>query len=237
MGDSLPVSSVLNEQSFVPGVFAGIEQLLQLSGAVGLLLLIMLTVVIAISLVKIWQFLATGIFFSRVGNRLEQLAGRYAADADVSATNIASGGPPVAIMQSAISHLQNNQLNSDELTSELKRQLDGYGRTLRTHHKTLELIGSLAPLLGLLGTVLGMIEAFRQMQAAGQSVDPSLLSGGIWQALLTTAMGISVAIPAIAMHTWLENSADNHLGHLADQLNRVLTLSRLGSGWDHDRTA
>ena len=49
---------------------------------------------------------------------------------------------------------------------------------------TLKVIAMVAPLLGLLGTVFGMIDAFQQMEMAGKNVDPSVLSGGIWEALL-----------------------------------------------------
>ncbi|MFW8637362.1 MotA/TolQ/ExbB proton channel family protein [Cribrihabitans pelagius] len=68
----------------------------------------------------------------------------------------------------------------------------------------LELIATIAPLLGLLGTVLGMIAAFQALQAAGSQADPALLAGGIWEALLTTAAGMAVAIPASAALTWFE---------------------------------
>lgn len=58
--------------------------------------------------------------------------------------------------------------------------------------------------MGLFGTVLGMIAAFRAMQDAGQSVDPSVLAGGIWVALMTTAAGLAVAMPLSAILSWLE---------------------------------
>jgi len=86
---------------------------------------------------------------------------------------------------------------------------------LRRGFRPLEVIGSLAPLLGLLGTVLGMIEAFRQLEAAGNKVNPAILSGGIWEALLTTAVGLCVAIPVVAVLNWLERKVD-HLAHEMD---------------------
>ncbi|WP_458792718.1 MotA/TolQ/ExbB proton channel family protein [Yoonia sp. MH D7] len=61
--------------------------------------------------------------------------------------------------------------------------------------RLLDSIAQIAPLLGLFGTVLGMIDAFQALQNAGSSVDPSLLAGGIWVALLTTAAGLAVAMP------------------------------------------
>ena len=58
-------------------------------------------------------------------------------------------------------------------------------------------IGSLAPVMGLFGTVLGMIDVFRRLEAIGGRADVAMLSGGIWVALLTTAAGLLAAIPAI----------------------------------------
>jgi biopolymer transport protein ExbB len=71
--------------------------------------------------------------------------------------------------------------------------------------RPLELIATIAPLLGLLGTVLGMIAAFQALQDAGSRADPADLAGGIWEALLTTAAGMAVAIPASACLTWFES--------------------------------
>ena len=70
--------------------------------------------------------------------------------------------------------------------------------------RLLDNIAQVAPLLGLFGTVLGMIEAFQGLQAAGSAVDPSALAGGIWVALLTTAAGLAVAMPTALLMAWLE---------------------------------
>ena len=75
--------------------------------------------------------------------------------------------------------------------------------------RALDAIAQVAPLLGLFGTVLGMIEAFQKLQEAGNSVDPSLLAGGIWVALLTTACGLAVAMPVSLLLTWFETRIEN----------------------------
>lgn len=78
-------------------------------------------------------------------------------------------------------------------------------------------MAQLAPLLGLFGTVLGMISAFQALQQAGAQVDPSILAGGIWVALLTTAVGLAVAMPTSVALSWFEvrMEADRVLAHKA----------------------
>lgn len=72
----------------------------------------------------------------------------------------------------------------------------------------LNIIGNLGPLLGLLGTVLGMIEAFSDMQSAGGQADPSVLAGGISKALAHTFMGLFLAVPALAAFGVLRTMVD-----------------------------
>ncbi|MEK9713751.1 MAG: MotA/TolQ/ExbB proton channel family protein [Thalassolituus sp.] len=90
--------------------------------------------------------------------------------------------------------------------------------------RPLEVIATVSPLLGLFGTVLGMIEAFQAMEAAGSQVDPAVLSGGIWGALLTTAVGLGVAIPVTLIHSWFERRQENLGLHLLSDTEQVLTI-------------
>jgi biopolymer transport protein ExbB len=76
---------------------------------------------------------------------------------------------------------------------------------LESGFRILDSIAQIAPLLGLFGTVLGMIDAFQALQDAGNSVDPSLLAGGIWVALLTTAAGLAVAMPTSLALTYFDS--------------------------------
>ena len=85
----------------------------------------------------------------------------------------------------------------------------------------LELISTIAPLLGLLGTVLGMIAAFQALQESGSRADPAILAGGIWEALLTTAAGMAVAIPASITLTWFESVVERVRHDLEDIAARV----------------
>lgn len=87
--------------------------------------------------------------------------------------------------------------------------------------RALELIATIAPLLGLLGTVLGMIAAFQTLQHSGNQADPSVLAGGIWEALLTTAAGMAVAIPVSAALTWFETVIEHMRRDVEDAATRI----------------
>jgi biopolymer transport protein ExbB len=88
-----------------------------------------------------------------------------------------------------------------EAASHVIHELERYLNTLGT-------IAAVAPLLGLLGTVVGMIDVFAEIMAQGTG-NASALAGGISQALITTAAGLSVAIPALVMHRYFIGRIDS----------------------------
>lgn len=90
-------------------------------------------------------------------------------------------------------------------------------------------LARVAPLLGLLGTVVGMVELFSDLEAADESLSAAALSGGIWKALLTTAAGMAIAIPALAFHAWLVRRLDRLRVVLEQGVGRVLDRA-LGGG-------
>jgi len=119
----------------------------------------------------------------------------------------------------------NKYLNLQQARDEAYRGARLQAEQLSSHLRILEVIATLAPLLGLLGTVLGMIEAFRAMEAAGEHVNPAILSGGIWQALLTTAAGLIVAIPISVLHSWLERCTERQTQSIQNTIEYAFTLN------------
>ena len=92
----------------------------------------------------------------------------------------------------------------------------------------LEATAALAPLLGLLGTVMGMIRAFRDLESSGAMNDPVLLSGGIWEALLTTAAGLSIAVPVLAALAIFESQIEAHRRAMEETARGLLERSEGG---------
>ena len=89
---------------------------------------------------------------------------------------------------------------------------------------SLEIISQVSPLIGLLGTVIGMIDSFNELELGGSLVDPSILAGGIWTALLTTAMGLIVAIPALVSHYFLEKKINNYYTNIDQLLRKLMAI-------------
>ncbi|MEX0957040.1 MAG: MotA/TolQ/ExbB proton channel family protein [Rhizobiaceae bacterium] len=186
---------------------ASIGFLVGQGGPVVTLLLVLSVFALALSLVKLHQF-----WRERVGSERRAksalhhwLHGRFAdaqraVDNDRSATGAVLG----AAMRMSQAHAT-RQTIEEEMGRIALLRIHGLQRGFRA----LDAIAQIAPLLGLFGTVLGMIEAFRQLQGAGNAVDPSMLAGGIWVALLTTAVGLAVAMPVSLILTWFESRVEN----------------------------
>ncbi|OIO34638.1 MAG: hypothetical protein AUJ70_00660 [Candidatus Omnitrophica bacterium CG1_02_40_15] len=97
-------------------------------------------------------------------------------------------------------------------------------RQLEKNLRGLAIIGNIAPLMGLLGTVTGMIKAFIKIQELGGRVDASVLAGGIWEALITTAAGLSVAIPTLVAYHYFESKVDNIGAWMKDGAGELLEI-------------
>lgn len=119
--------------------------------------------------------------------------------------------------------LEAGMLSVEDVRTESLRLARGAVAALDGHLRILEVVASLAPLLGLFGTVLGMIDAFQALEAAGRQVNPALLSGGIWKALLTTAAGLAVAIPVSMANSWFERRVEVESAAMLDALERIFT--------------
>ena len=113
---------------------------------------------------------------------------------------------------------------------ELERRGNVELEALRRHIRMLEVIAMVSPLLGLLGTVLGMIESFQELELAGGSANAAVLAGGIWQALLTTAAGLIVAIPAAIAANLFSARVDSVAHQIEDTATALLAADEAREG-------
>jgi biopolymer transport protein ExbB len=130
--------------------------------------------------------------------------------------------PVARVMSASLAVSLDASLDGETARAEVARAGSKEVRGLESWLRGLSAIGHLSPLLGLLGTVLGMIEAFMTVERAGASVSPATLAGGIWEALLTTAFGLTVALPAMAAFYVFEGEVDRIRAEMKDASVRVL---------------
>lgn len=202
--------------------FSAPLELIRLGGPVVAVLGLMSVFGLAIVLLKLWQFTACRV---RERSFIDPALDAWRAGRIDSALETLNErrNPIATTLSTAIRGLRAGADEStvrEEAARVGARELAG----LRSYFRPLEVISNLAPLLGLLGTVLGMIEAFQALQAGGGQVNPAVLSGGIWEALLTTAIGLIVAVPAVVALNWLERIVERLHEDMQDALTRLFTL-------------
>lgn len=122
------------------------------------------------------------------------------------------------------SMLEVRQSRPDRVEAEARRVGSLELQKLEKHVGGLSFVAQAAPLLGLLGTVIGMVELFMGLQGTDTAtVDAAMLASGIWKALLTTAAGLTVAVPALAGYAYLNSRTDRFRLVMRDSIERVLT--------------
>ena len=173
----------------------------------------------------IWKTLA----LARIGAWSGGAATAKAVDAWQSGDDAAAmemvarrGSARARVARSAFEALNAPGFAVEDAEREITRVAKGRLTAARSGLKLLELIATIAPLLGLLGTVVGMIAAFQALQEAGARADPATLAGGIWEALLTTAAGMAVAIPATMALTYFESVVERLRADFEDIATRIL---------------
>ena len=113
----------------------------------------------------------------------------------------------------------NESLDSLELI--LDEKIQSITPSIQVRVKAIKLIATVAPLLGLLGTVIGMIETFQAITLFGTG-DPKLMAGGISQALVTTMLGLIVAAPLLFMHSYAENYSNTIIAFLEEKASGIV---------------
>jgi biopolymer transport protein ExbB len=195
----------------------------QKGGLVMYMLMAMSVYALAVVIFKIVQFRKANIFdrsFIDPALREIKQGDRSRATKTLAGIN----GPIARIMRVTFECVANRDMSQKSKEAEILRVGSGDIRYLESHLRGLEMTASVAPLMGLLGTVIGMISSFSKLSLSGTRVDPTILAGGIWEALLTTAGGLTVAIPALAAHYVLDGVIEKVRATMKDVSVQILAL-------------
>ena len=206
----------------------GINSLLDLGGPVVYILLLLSIYALAVILYKLHVFYKVEFFNNEnlsVSIDLWMSDKKKEAYDQLNETQNPESEVISFTMYQLLKHKNISQKVESDVREEISRlsdeRIDYYSSKL----DSLQVIAAIAPLLGLLGTVFGMIEAFQQMESAGKSVDPSILSGGIWEALLTTAAGLSVAIPIVVVESYFRSLINKFKRNVENGVTKILTAN------------
>ncbi len=183
------------------------------------------------SVVALAIFLERVICFARMrkrGSGLEQkVAEKLKRNNDQEALAIA-GASDSPMGRVLVQAMEVKDHDRETLEAVIAHAADEEVRGLSKYLQALATIGNIAPILGLLGTVIGMMRAFMVIQEMGGKVNAAVLAGGIWEAMMTTALGLSVALPAMVAHSYLLSRVDKYETRLQDgAVTFIKTVSNL----------
>jgi len=130
------------------------------------------------------------------------------------------GSPLGAILATGLANSRFGREIMKESIEEVGRQV---AHDLERYLTALGTISAITPLLGLLGTVVGMIKVFSAIMSQGVG-DPSVLAGGISEALITTAAGLAVAIPSLMFHRYFEGRVDDLVLNMEEESLKLIEM-------------
>lgn len=196
--------------------------LVETGGPVVAILLVLSVFALTVILLKIGRFLWAGVGRYRSVRRADKLwSAGYQSEA---LALVAKKRNPVAkVLAHGMRGLMHHQIDDPRVREDVERVALKELAGLRSLMKAIEAVVQVAPLLGLFGTVLGMIDAFRALQSAGAEADPAVLAGGIWVALMTTAVGLAIAIPAALVLYWLEGIIERERLEMEQAMTSLFT--------------
>lgn len=176
---------------------------------------------LTVAFFKLFQFL-----WYRVGNEdaaFRSAVSRWAAGSRTEALGTVEQSRSAAshIVKYAMGRIAEN-VPEQFVREDVERRALDHLAFMRRHLRILEAVAQLAPLIGLFGTVVGMMEAFQTLQNSGSQADPAALAGGIWVALITTAVGLAVAIPAAFAMYWFEGRLGQEQRLIESAITQVL---------------
>ena len=199
--------------------------LLELGGPVVLILMLFSMAGLAVGLLKIWQFLALRLSATRFIETALNFWQRNEQDKAMGVVDSLSHPVAKVLHTAFLCCKSKSDISMENAREETLRVARAQLEKLRSYLRILEVIAALSPLLGLFGTVLGMIKAFRELELAGSKANPAILSGGIWEALLTTAVGLAIAIPAVVLVNYFDRIIERVRHRMEDAATQVFVSS------------
>jgi biopolymer transport protein ExbB len=203
-----------------------IPELIVTGGPVAFVLVGLSIAATTLTLFKAWQFLSLGVGRHRgLKETVEQLAAGSVPVEQLTAGRTLPASPAARVLRHAAQNLPRFAGNIEAAREDASRVALEELLELRRYLRGIEVIAQSSPLLGLLGTVVGMIQAFSKLEASGAAVNPAQLAGGIWTALVSTALGLILAIVFSIVGAWFEGRVDRERSVMETALSGLFANS------------
>jgi len=192
---------------------------------------VVLWIIMGLSLVGLAIVVERLLYFRRIGVDEDKLLSRVRASVEKGHYDEAMAicdtneSPMSALIKAGIEHRGYSEMEQKEL---LKDAASQETPRLERNISALGTIAHIAPLLGLLGTVTGTMEAFGVLGRFGAVADPSILAAGVSEALITTVGGIVVAVPAVIFYNFLVGKVNLILVKMEYQVNALVLMINAG---------
>ena len=192
-------------------------------GVVGLMICLLSIAAVAFIVEHSLTIRKSTLMPDHVMDELEELIRNGQVDEAIQACESPDNDSMVAqVVQSGLERYKGSEFGFAEYKAAVEEA--GEDQTGRLYRKTevLGLIGAIAPMLGLTGTVLGMIDAFNTIASSEGMAKPDELAGGIGQALVTTLLGLVVAIPSMIAHSFFRNKIDSIISEAGKRVEQIM---------------
>lgn len=195
-------------------------QLGTIGGPVLIVMLLVSIAATAATIFKIVQYALLGV--GRHGRASAALTDWLAGNRAAALQRLGDDGAVLSrVVRTAMDAMSREPVTAERAQQLAIMEAQGTLAVLSRHLRLIEAVVQAAPMLGLLGTVIGMIEAFGKVAEGSGAADPTALAGGIWIALTTTALGLAIAIPFYFFSVWLEGRVDAERAAMDAAIARV----------------
>ncbi|QTA83752.1 MotA/TolQ/ExbB proton channel domain-containing protein [Desulfonema limicola] len=196
-----------------------IEDWLNAGGILVWPILLIAVVSLIISLERLWSLGRIPVQTDKIMDKLRQMAGKGDWKGCRELCTARSHMPVCNVLSAGLQYRDSDkEVLENAMEESILKQMPRLERFLTT----LSVLAAIAPLLGLLGTVTGMIHTFQGITVFGTS-DPKMMSGGISQALITTQLGLAVAIPIIIIHHFFDRRVEKIIGDMEEKGTALIT--------------
>ncbi len=212
-------SEPVPESAPVPASEANLLALIKKGGVVGYLIIILSVIALGLVINNFYTIRRSRIMPSRDLDTLRELISANELDKATSLETKQSS----FVLRVTVAGLRDAHLGYGTMIKSMEDTSEALASAIARKTEHLNVIGSISPMIGLLGTVIGMLQVFNEIAVTPGAIEPRQLAEGIFQALVTTCLGLTVAIPSLYAYAIIRNRVDEFTGEAALEAEHLIS--------------